>query len=72
MYHGYTYIAAAKSPQLANQFVASIYYTHKHHDLRTVSATDTVRADKKESEGASMDQDGMSRNMIHFQLQLQC
>jgi len=36
--------------QLANQFVASIYYVHKHHDLQTLSKNDTVRQQQK-SEG---------------------
>ncbi|CAG8961038.1 hypothetical protein HYFRA_00002578 [Hymenoscyphus fraxineus] len=40
---------------LANQFVASIYYVNKHHDLQTLSATDSVRDTKKENEGAQRD-----------------
>jgi len=33
--------------QLANQFVASIYYVHKHHDLQTLGPADTVRQQQK-------------------------
>ncbi|PSS25725.1 hypothetical protein M430DRAFT_39769 [Amorphotheca resinae ATCC 22711] len=33
--------------QLANQFVASLYYINKHHELQTLSATDIVRQEKK-------------------------
>ena len=42
--------SANSSCQLANQFVASIYYVHKYHDLQTLSKTDTVRQQQK-SEG---------------------
>jgi mediator of RNA polymerase II transcription subunit 21 len=37
--------------QLANQFVASLYYINKHHDLQTLSATDVVRQEKKTEDG---------------------
>ncbi|KAF4635884.1 hypothetical protein G7Y89_g2219 [Cudoniella acicularis] len=43
--------------QLANQFIASIYYVHKHHNLQILSATDSVRVDKKENEPAPQDPD---------------
>ncbi|KAE9363695.1 CSE2-domain-containing protein [Stipitochalara longipes BDJ] len=33
--------------ELANQFVASIYYVHKHHDLQTLGPADTVRQQQK-------------------------
>ncbi|TVY58535.1 Mediator of RNA polymerase II transcription subunit 21 [Lachnellula cervina] len=34
--------------QLANQFVASLYYVHKHHDLKTLGASDKIREEKKD------------------------
>jgi hypothetical protein len=48
----------ANPTKLANQFVASIYYINKHHDLQTLSATDTIRNDKKENDSAPVPQDG--------------
>ncbi|KAH7384851.1 mediator complex, subunit Med21 [Cadophora sp. MPI-SDFR-AT-0126] len=33
--------------QLANQFVASLFYVHKHHDYATLGPNDTVRQDAK-------------------------
>jgi mediator of RNA polymerase II transcription subunit 21 len=50
--------ALANPTKLANQFVASIYYINKHHDLQTLSATDTIRNDKKENDSAPVPQDG--------------
>ncbi|TVY46494.1 Mediator of RNA polymerase II transcription subunit [Lachnellula occidentalis] len=34
--------------QLANQFVASLYYVHKHHDLKTLGGSDKIREEKKD------------------------
>jgi mediator of RNA polymerase II transcription subunit 21 len=48
--------------QLANQFVASLYYINRHHDLQTLSATDNVRQEKK-SEG---EQDPREKEGINF------
>jgi len=33
--------------QLANQFVACLYYINKHHDLQTLGPTDVIRQEKK-------------------------
>jgi len=33
--------------QLANQFVASLYYVNRHHDLQTLSPSDVVQPEKK-------------------------
>lgn len=33
--------------KLANQFVASLYYINKHHDLQTLRPGDVVRQEKK-------------------------
>ncbi|CZT06166.1 probable component of RNA polymerase II holoenzyme [Rhynchosporium agropyri] len=33
--------------QLANQFVASLFYVHKHHDYSTLGPNDTVRQEAK-------------------------
>lgn len=46
--------------QLAYQFIASLFYVNKHHDLQTLSATDIVRTDKKEGESTFRDPDGMA------------
>ncbi|KAH8656156.1 mediator complex, subunit Med21/Med9, partial [Tricladium varicosporioides] len=43
--------------QLANQFIASIYYVNRHHNLQAVSATDVVRNDKKADDPTPVDQD---------------
>ncbi|RFU35653.1 hypothetical protein B7463_g690, partial [Scytalidium lignicola] len=34
--------------QLAQQFVASLHYIHKHHDLQVLGPNDVVRQDKKD------------------------
>ncbi|KAI9736091.1 MAG: RNA polymerase II mediator complex subunit [Claussenomyces sp. TS43310] len=39
--------------QLAHQFVACLYYVHRHHDLEPLSATDKVRDVKQESDGVA-------------------
>ncbi|CAL3965410.1 hypothetical protein PZA11_001838 [Diplocarpon coronariae] len=36
--------------QLANQFVASLFYVHKHHDYQKLSPTDHIRQDPKNNE----------------------
>lgn len=47
--------------QLANQFIASIYYVNKHHDLQPLAPTDTLRQEKKNEEGSDPEkQDRMS------------
>jgi len=40
--------ACTETIQLANQFVASLYYVHKHHDLKTLGASDKIREEKKD------------------------
>ncbi|KFY25633.1 hypothetical protein V493_04541 [Pseudogymnoascus sp. VKM F-4281 (FW-2241)] len=37
--------------QLAHQFVASIYYVHRHHELTPVNATDKPRDGPMDSDG---------------------
>ncbi|KAH7313078.1 mediator complex, subunit Med21 [Rhexocercosporidium sp. MPI-PUGE-AT-0058] len=44
--------------QLANQFVASLFYVHKHHDYATLGPNDTVRQElKNEADPAAKEQD---------------
>jgi mediator of RNA polymerase II transcription subunit 21 len=46
--------------QLANQFIASLYYINKHHDLQTLSPADVVRQEKKtEGEVDPREREGM-------------
>jgi len=40
---------------LAHQFVASLHYIHKHHDLQTLGPTDKVRDLPKEVEEREVD-----------------
>ncbi|KAL3418364.1 RNA polymerase ii transcription mediator complex subunit [Phlyctema vagabunda] len=47
--------------QLAHQFVASLWYVHKHHSLQTLSPTDKIHEDKKENEVPEQDRRGSSR-----------
>lgn len=38
--------------QLAHQFVASVYYVNKHHDLKPVSANDKIREGPNDQDGS--------------------
>lgn len=38
------------SSQLAQQFVASIHFAHKRHDLQTLGPNDKIRSVKSEEE----------------------
>ena len=52
--YGYPIIAqqyANYSPQLANQFVASLHYIHSNHKPQKLGPTDEVRKAKPEVEG---------------------
>ncbi|KAH6673571.1 mediator complex, subunit Med21 [Halenospora varia] len=55
--------------QLANQFIASIYYVNRHHNLQAVSATDTVRNDKKADDPTPADQDVDALPLDQFKAQ---
>ena len=50
--------AHADAIQLANQFVASVYYVNKHHELKLLGANDKIREDKKDNEAAQREPDG--------------
>ncbi|KAI9054976.1 hypothetical protein LZ554_002119 [Drepanopeziza brunnea f. sp. 'monogermtubi'] len=39
--------------QLANQFVASLFYVHKHHDYQKLNPNDTIRQEPKNEEGVA-------------------
>ncbi|RDW79625.1 putative component of RNA polymerase II holoenzyme [Coleophoma cylindrospora] len=41
--------------QLAHQFVASLWYVHKHHDLKKLNEADKILEDKKENEIPDVD-----------------
>lgn len=39
--------------QLAHQFVASVYYVNKHHDLKPVSPNDKIREGPNDQDGSA-------------------
>ena len=50
--------------QLANQFVASLFYVHKHHDYATLGPNDTVRQEaKNDGDAGGKEQDGTSQEI---------
>lgn len=58
--------SAANHLQLANQFVASLFYVHKHHDYATLGPNDAVRQEaKSEADSAGKEQDGISPSTLY-------
>ncbi|TVY83024.1 Mediator of RNA polymerase II transcription subunit, partial [Lachnellula suecica] len=43
--------------QLMQQFIASLYYVNHHHELQTLSTTDSIRVVGKENDSAAQGED---------------
>ncbi|EPE31004.1 Mediator hinge subcomplex-like protein [Glarea lozoyensis ATCC 20868] len=43
--------------QLATQFLASVHFVNKHHELKTLSPKDSIRDTKKDDDGAPQEVD---------------
>ncbi|CZT43629.1 related to component of RNA polymerase II holoenzyme [Rhynchosporium secalis] len=53
--------------QLANQFVASLFYVHKHHDYSTLGLNDTVRQEAKNAgDPVGNEADGSLPSLFQF------